>query len=429
MLALAVDANYVHWHEINPKTHVLTHVFMSHPEDVKMFRAYPHVVLIDSTYKTNVYKMTLVEVVGVTLVGSSFLIACVLIPSESEEGYTWLLQKLVEILECTGASPSAFVTDQELGLISAVRIIFPDTPHLLCRWHLNRAVESRATSMFKSEWYKNQVLRNEETGWWKVIDATNEEDFKEAWCLENMGKELEQSRSRPRITDRMFSLLQGNVSIKAIKIMEAEIRRGIELGFGLEHRCGCAFQTTHGLPCACKLIYMKKEGKRVHLSDVHEFWRTLEYDGNEAMPKNDNDMLEELIEKARKSDPAYMKVFLEKMRDILHPEDEDILPPAVRENPKGRPRNSTTRSKSSFEHSQRKYWTPSTDASTNVGHRSIDFPTGPSGAPPERNFTIGLLSTWNKRFGVPKDLWGHFDGWVDVGNDGHCGYRVISHAK
>ncbi|KAK9705942.1 hypothetical protein RND81_07G094100 [Saponaria officinalis] len=378
MLALAVDANYVHWHETNPETHELTHVFMSHPEAVKMFHAYPHVVLIDSTYKTNFYKVTLVEVVGVT----------------PEEGYTWLLQKLIEILECTGASPSAFVTDRELGLIAALRIVFSDTPHLLCHWHLNRAVESRATSMFNSGWYKNQILRNEETGWWKVINATNEEYFKEAWCS--------------------FS----NKPLKSWRLKLEEVLSW-ELGWNVD-------MDVHFKPLTAYLvlamIYMKNEGKREHLSDVHEFWRTLEYDGNEAMPKNDNDMLEEFIEKARKSDLTYRKVFLEKMRDILHPEDEKILPPAVRENPKGRPRNSTTRSKSNFEHSQRKYGTPSTDASTNVGHRSIDFPPGPSGAPLERNFTIGLLSTWNKRFGVPEDLWGHFDGWVDVGNDGHCGY-------
>ncbi|KAK9689525.1 hypothetical protein RND81_09G064600 [Saponaria officinalis] len=60
MLALAVEANYVHWHEINPETHELTHVFMSHSEAMKLFRAYPHVVLIDSTYKTNTYNMALV---------------------------------------------------------------------------------------------------------------------------------------------------------------------------------------------------------------------------------------------------------------------------------------------------------------------------------------------------------------------------------
>ncbi|KAK9714582.1 hypothetical protein RND81_06G105400 [Saponaria officinalis] len=380
MLALAVEANYVHWHEINPNTLELTYVFMSHPEAVKLFRAYPHVVLIDSTYKTNTYNMALVEVVGVTPAGSSFLIACLLISSESEEGYTWLLRKLMDILECTGASPFVFVTDRELGLLRALRTLFPDTPHLLCRWHVNRAIESRALLIHKTVSYKDHVLKkNPETGWWNVIDATCEEDFNKAWsvfsqkwkrlasyvsrtwdehtkkfvlCYTNeyfhlgntttsrvesahsllkawlksahltldtmwsqihsmlegqhskIRKELQDSMSRPRITQRLFSLLQGKVSTKTLEIMEDELKRGVALGVGLE--------------------------LRVHLSDIHSFWRTLEYDNEEAMPKNDNDMLEELVDKARQSDPVYRKVFLEKLRDILHPEDEDILAPAVR---------------------------------------------------------------------------------------------------
>ncbi|KAK9672229.1 hypothetical protein RND81_12G086200 [Saponaria officinalis] len=390
MLALAVEANYVHWHKINPDTHELTHVFMSHPEAVKLFRAYPHVVLIDSTYKTNTYNMALVEVVGVTPTGSSFLIACVLIPSESEEGYTWLLRKLMDILECTGASPSVFVTDRELGLVSA--LLF----------------------------YKDHVLNNPETGWWNVIDSTCEDDFNKAWSVfskkwkilasyisrmwgehakkfvlyytneyfhlgntttsrvesahslfkawlksahltldtmwsrihsilegqhSKIRKELQDSMSRPQITQRLFSLLQGKMSTKALEIMEDELKRGIALGVGLELGCGCVLRTTHGLPCACTLVDLKNNGSRVHLSDIHSFWRTLEYDNEEAMPKNDNDMLEELVDKARQSDPVYRKVFLEKLLDILHPEDEDILAPAVRENPKGHPRGSTTRNK------------------------------------------------------------------------------------
>ncbi|KAK9698498.1 hypothetical protein RND81_08G108900 [Saponaria officinalis] len=180
MLALAVEANYVHWHETNPDTHELTHVIMSHPETVKLFRAYPHVVLIDSTYKMNTYNMALVEVVGVTPVGSSFLIACVLIPYESEEGYTWLLRKMMDLLECTGAASSCFVTDRELGLVCALRTLFSETPHLLCRWHVNRAIESRALKIHKTVFYKDHVLRNPESGWWNVIDATCEEDFNKA---------------------------------------------------------------------------------------------------------------------------------------------------------------------------------------------------------------------------------------------------------
>ncbi|KAK9683104.1 hypothetical protein RND81_10G116800 [Saponaria officinalis] len=503
MLALAVEVNYVHWHEINPDTHELTHVFTSHPEAVKIFRAYPHVVLIDFTYKTNTYNMALVEVVGVTPAGSSFLIACVLIPSESEEGYTWLLRKLMDILECTGASPSVFVTDRELGLVRALRTLFPETPHLLCRWHVNRVIESRAFMIHKTVFYKDHVLNNPEIGWWNVIDATCEYDFNKAWsvfsqkwkrlasyisrtwgehakkfvlCYTNeyfhlgntttsrvesahsllkawlksahltldtmwsrihsmlegqhskIRKELQDSMSRPRITQRLFSLLQGKVSTKALEIMQDELKRGVALRVGLELGCGCVLRTTHGLPCACTLVDMKNNGSRVHLSDIHSFRRTLEYDNEKAMPKNDNDMLEELVDKARQSDPVYRKVFLEKLRDIFHPENEDILAPAVRENPKGRPRGSTTRNKSGFEHSMRKYGTPSTDASTNIQHMVGDFAAGVAGAPLEKNYTKGLLSTWVKRYGVMEELWPHFDCWIDVGSDGHCGFRVLSHA-
>ncbi|KAK9688959.1 hypothetical protein RND81_09G024600 [Saponaria officinalis] len=454
MLALAVEAYYVHWHKINPDTHELIHVFMSHPEAVKLFRAYPHVVLIDSTYKTNTYNMALVEVVGVTPAGSSFLIACVLIPSESEEGYTWLLRKLMNILECTGASPSVFVTDRELGLVRALRTLFSENPHLLCRWHVNRAIESRALMIHKTSkverlasyisrtWgehakkfglcYTNEYFHLGNTATSRVESAHS---LLKAWLksahltLDTMWlrihsmfegqhskirKELQDSMSRPRITQRLFSLLQGKVSTKALEIMEDELKRGVALGVGLELGCDCVLRTTHGLPCTCTLVDLKNNGSR--------------YDNEEAMPKNDNDMLEELVDKASQSDPVYRKVCLEKLRDILHPEDEDILAPAVRENPKGRPRGSTTRNKSGFEHSMRKYGTPSTDASTNIQHMVGDFATGVAGAPLEKNYTKGLLSTWVKRYGVPEELWPHFDGWVDVGSDGHCGFRVLSHA-
>ncbi|KAK9748866.1 hypothetical protein RND81_02G086200 [Saponaria officinalis] len=437
MLALAVEANYVHWHETNPDTRELTHVFMSHPETVKLFRAYPRVVLIVSTYKTNTYNMALVEVVGITPVGSSFLIACVLIPYESEEGYTWLLRKMMDLLECTGVAPSCFVTDRELGLVRALRTLFSETPHLLCRWHhakkfvlcytneyfhLGNTTTSRvesAHSLLKA-WLKSAHITLD-TMWSRIHFMLEAQHSK-------IRKELEDSMSRPRITHRLFSLLQGNMSIKAIEIMEDEVKRGAALGIGLELGCGCILPTTHGLPCAFTLIDLKNSGSRVYLSDIHPFWRTLEYDNEEAMPKNDNEMLEDLVDKARKSDPAYRKVFLEKLRDILHPEDEDILVPAVRENPKGRPRGSTIRNKSEFEHTLRKYETPSPDGAINVQHLFGDFPSGVAGAPLKKNYNKCLISTWVKIFGVPEQLWSQFDDWVDVGSDGHCGFRVLSHA-
>ncbi|XP_074265793.1 uncharacterized protein LOC141588240 [Silene latifolia] len=502
MLAVAVAANYMEWHKTDSETKELSHVFMAHPEAVKLFRAYPHVVLIDSTYKTNVYKIALVEVVGVTPCGSSFLIATVLLPSESEDDYGWMLLRLGELLSCTGSSISAFVTDREMGLIAALESLHPSTPHLLCRWHINRAMEKQALSKENFMWYKDIIMHSPKSGWYRVINASTIDEFRSAWecfsekweemalyVISTWGKyrkkfvncytnqyfhlgntatsrvesshsllkawlksnnlnldtmwfrihsmlealhskiryELEVSRSRPRNGDRVFSLLQENVSINAIEIMEEEIKRGIELGNVLEEHCGCVLRVTHGLPCACALIQLQRTGKRVHLDDVHAFWRTLEYGNIGVPPKTHDDELEKLFEEARACDPAKKRVIIEKLRDGLHPEDEEVKPPPVRENPKGRPRGSTTRNKSGFEHARKKPAKVSTPATTFVQHTVGDFDQGPVGAPLESGYNKGFLSTWTKKYAVPEEVRDFFDGWVDVGNDGHCGYRVVSH--
>ncbi|XP_074266731.1 protein FAR1-RELATED SEQUENCE 5-like [Silene latifolia] len=126
MLALAVQHKYVHYWVTDQETEELTHMFMGHPEAVKMFRSYYYVVLIDSTYKTNLYRLPLVEMVGVTPVGKSFVIAYALVTHESEDGYRWVLQKLKVILN-DAVQPNVIFTDCELGLLNAIPTVFPDS--------------------------------------------------------------------------------------------------------------------------------------------------------------------------------------------------------------------------------------------------------------------------------------------------------------
>ncbi|XP_074270205.1 uncharacterized protein LOC141593150 [Silene latifolia] len=173
-------------------------------------------------------------------------------------------------------------------------------------------------------------------------------------------KELEDEMSKPRRTSRTFSLLQGNVSTKAIEIMEKELTRGLALGIGLNDRCRHVMRTTHGLLCACNLVSLHGRGRRVHLEDIHVFWKTLVYDIPQQMPKNDGDLWEKLVDDVRHSDPVKLRAAIDLLRDFHHPEDQEILPPPINEHPKGRPRGSTTRNKSGFEHAERKFWTPST---------------------------------------------------------------------
>ncbi|XP_074303466.1 protein FAR1-RELATED SEQUENCE 5-like [Silene latifolia] len=159
------------------ETDELTHVFMAHPEAFKMFRSYYYVVLIDSTYKTNLYRLPLVEMVGVTPVGKSFVIAYALVKHESEDGYLWVLRKLKALLNDV-VQPNAIVTDCEADLLNAIPTVFPDSSHLLCLWHIYSNVETKALDITgRDSWAKHITCNLFEV----VVEAETEVKFNVAW--------------------------------------------------------------------------------------------------------------------------------------------------------------------------------------------------------------------------------------------------------
>ncbi|XP_074277499.1 protein FAR1-RELATED SEQUENCE 5-like [Silene latifolia] len=154
MFALAVEAKYAHLHEINSEKKEISHIFMAHPDSVKLFRAYSYAVILDSTYKTNMYKNSLIEMVGVIPTGSSFLIACSMIP-----------------------------TEPGIGLINTLKAVFLGVDHLLCRWHLNKAINVKALEFYHTESMKAFIITNPEDGWNNVINALTKQEFQQAWVL------------------------------------------------------------------------------------------------------------------------------------------------------------------------------------------------------------------------------------------------------
>ncbi|XP_056695046.1 protein FAR1-RELATED SEQUENCE 5-like [Spinacia oleracea] len=138
-LHLAKESDYLHY--IREEAHVVTHAFMAHPTSVKLLRTYPWVIGMDSTYKTNIYKMPFLEICGVTPCNKNFLIAYAFMKDETAESYGWVLDKL-RLLLGNEVHPTAIVTDRELGLMRPIREIFPRSKHLLCSWHINKDVEA-----------------------------------------------------------------------------------------------------------------------------------------------------------------------------------------------------------------------------------------------------------------------------------------------
>ena len=142
MFYWAKKMGYLVDHLVDCETNEITHVFLIDPTSAEMLRAYYFVILIDSTYNCNTYNMPLVEFVGVTPVGKLFSIGIVLMKDESAVSYQWALEFVKRVL---GANlvPNAIVTDHERGLIKSIPIMFPNSKHLLCVWHITECIDVR----------------------------------------------------------------------------------------------------------------------------------------------------------------------------------------------------------------------------------------------------------------------------------------------
>ncbi|XP_022032371.1 uncharacterized protein LOC110933458 [Helianthus annuus] len=72
----------------------LENLFFIHLTSFDIWRAIPHVLIIDVTYKTNHYNMPFLEVVGVTSTSKTFSIAFAFMHNEKTVNYTWVLNCL-----------------------------------------------------------------------------------------------------------------------------------------------------------------------------------------------------------------------------------------------------------------------------------------------------------------------------------------------
>jgi len=81
MLLLERD-KYIHWNRCHESSQVVSDIFWTHPDSMKSLNAFNIVLLMDSTYKTNKYRLSLFEIVGVTSTGLTFSAVFILMSSE-----------------------------------------------------------------------------------------------------------------------------------------------------------------------------------------------------------------------------------------------------------------------------------------------------------------------------------------------------------
>lgn len=145
---------------------------MTSPDSISLARRFGSVVAIDCTYKTNIFRLPLLHVVGSTCTGRSFTIALAFLHNETYSTYLWALDTLLHVV-FEGAGPLTFTTDAEAALIRAINDVFPNSTHLLCRWHIltNLLKHCRPKMKTDENWEKFKKL------WNTFVASKNQEDY------------------------------------------------------------------------------------------------------------------------------------------------------------------------------------------------------------------------------------------------------------
>ncbi|CAL9007765.1 unnamed protein product [Prunus brigantina] len=150
----------------------LRNVFWADARSRAAYEEFGDVVTFDTTYLTNKYDMPFAPFVGVNHHGQSILLGCGLISSEDTNAFIWLFKSWLACMH--EHAPRGIITDQDKAMKNAIEIIFPNTRHRWCLWHIMNKFPSKLNryNQYESIMYALQST---------VYGSLEKVEFEEGW--------------------------------------------------------------------------------------------------------------------------------------------------------------------------------------------------------------------------------------------------------
>ncbi|KAH1229735.1 hypothetical protein GmHk_10G029403 [Glycine max] len=123
-------------------------------------------LLEHSTYKTNRYKLQLLDFVGVTPIGMTFSAGFAYLEGECVSNIVWALERNDRL-------HVIIVTDRDLAFMNALKIMFPECTNLLCRFHIDKNVKAKCKSLIGQKNVWEYVMDS----WGTLVDCPSEQQF------------------------------------------------------------------------------------------------------------------------------------------------------------------------------------------------------------------------------------------------------------
>ncbi|KAL8483585.1 hypothetical protein ACS0TY_026318 [Phlomoides rotata] len=306
------DERYFYHHRRCEKINVVKDIFFAHHTSVELLHAFPFFLFMDCTYKINIYKLPLFEIVGVTSTGMTFAVAFAYLESEQEDNYMWACNILKDLMhgDCL---PTVILTDRELALVNVVESAFPTATHLLCKWHIQKNVLAKCK---KAEYFPSDAKwKSFSRSFDDVIDAENECDFVDflirvesnyvklkrclrtrrgnfETCWSKIHSLLETSHIVIKASfEKSINVVQHKFKLDVFMMLRVEISIN-ELNMILKEMesrscddhllCGCILRKTCGFPCSHEINEFKVTRTPISLDIIDRFWKKLDMKAMQA---------------------------------------------------------------------------------------------------------------------------------------------------
>ncbi|CAG8540275.1 8787_t:CDS:1 [Cetraspora pellucida] len=164
LIKMLEERQYILRHLLTKDGHMLN-LFFTYIEAARQVAICPEVLIIDATYKTNLYKLPLINTIGISNIGNAkalntYQIAIAWVANEQEPTYEWFLFTLKEtIYDIFFCSPEVFVSDRALALRKATDKVFPEAKKMICIWHMfAQNLRTTCRKFFDSDEEYNELL-------------------------------------------------------------------------------------------------------------------------------------------------------------------------------------------------------------------------------------------------------------------------------
>ncbi|XP_047951419.1 protein FAR1-RELATED SEQUENCE 5-like [Salvia hispanica] len=137
------------------------------------YHMFGDIVAFDTTYNTNRYCMIFAPFTGKDNHGRPVTFAAGLVSNEKTGAFAWLFRHFVQ---CMGVAPKMIVTDQDLGMRSAIEEILVGTRHRWCMWHIMHKLANKVPGrLLRDEDFKKEFNA---CVWSDLLEP---DEFEEEW--------------------------------------------------------------------------------------------------------------------------------------------------------------------------------------------------------------------------------------------------------